>query len=473
MALQSIEAAPKDRNPVFLVDLDTGDMTTAPWAVRHGVSSQREGASIAPTRRLPGSNMFEGSRRSSRGVARASVAAGVCVLWLFIEAAADNGLCAENHLRAEAFVAPIEMEFKIAQPDTMRGKSGREKSHILAGRLTPVPPRELDAPRSVAQAARTKQEQALDQERDRADALARELISLRAEIDAVRVIGSEEAVQAAAAEIKQMRTLDQERDRVDALARELTFLRAKFDAARIVGSEVTQAAAAEVEQKRALKQDADWAEALARELTSLRAELETSRTASLEAVRTAEAPTTEQTQAFGKERDGTEALARELASARQEAKECSARLAAAHAKVLQVTETGGSIATEQKLALASERDRADALVRELISVRSELEARNRRIAVLRRERSTSASAASRSPANEQRLRARANALPRHADIGSARPLLEHAIERGGARSALMLAETDDARALTSRRAADLASSYEVPPVRSTGAGRRH
>ena len=33
MGLQTIEAAPKDRNPVFLVDQDTGDMTTAHCAV--------------------------------------------------------------------------------------------------------------------------------------------------------------------------------------------------------------------------------------------------------------------------------------------------------------------------------------------------------------------------------------------------------------------------------------------------------
>jgi hypothetical protein len=197
--------------------------------------------------------------------------------------------------------------------------------------------------------------------------------------------------------------------------------------------------------------------------------------------------------------------------------------------VLQVTETNRAIAAEQneqKLALASEHDRADALARELTSVRNELEARNRQIAVsdaplavhscepavdssqqrsaessprrtegegrtpeqisgetatanLERssasefphpsvqstahdaasdadpkvamaiERSTSANAASRSPVNEQRLLAHANALLQQADISSARPLLEHAIEHGSARAAFMLAETYDARVLQS------------------------
>ena len=442
MALQAIEAAPEDENPTFLVELDTGEMTTAHWAVRHGVSSQRQGASLAPTHRLPVSNTFEGSRRSRRVVAHASVAAGVCVLWFFIDAAADRGLCAESHIRAETSVEPIETELKIAQPDTMRGKLGREKSGTLAGRLTHVPLGKLDAPRSAARAARREQEQALDQERDRADALARELISLRAELDAARTVGSEEAVQAAAGEIRQMQALAQERD---------------------------------------------WAEALARELASLRTELETSRAASLEAARNAEAATIEQTQSLEKERDRTGTPSSKLASARKGAEERS-HPAAAHAEALQVMETNRAIAAMQKLALASERNRADALARELISVRNELEARNRQIAVLNAplavhscepvvdssqifaanlerpstselpypsvqltahraasdlnpkvamatERFTSASAASRSPVNEQRLLARANASLQQADIRAARPSLEHTIERGSARAA--------------------------------------
>ena len=97
MGLQAIEAALKDGSPVFPVDQDSGDMTTAHWAVVQGVSfqgvsSQREGTSIAfsPTHWLPGSKTVEGSRGTSRVVARASVAVGVGLLWLFIEAAGDN-----------------------------------------------------------------------------------------------------------------------------------------------------------------------------------------------------------------------------------------------------------------------------------------------------------------------------------------------------------------------------------------------
>jgi TPR repeat protein len=196
--------------------------------------------------------------------------------------------------------------------------------------------------------------------------------------------------------------------------------------------------------------------------------------------------------------------------------------------VLQVTETNRAIAAEQKLALASERERAGALAQELASVRNQLEAANRQFAALTASRaltsrepavdsplervaqfylkitegksrwpeqtsvqaaasnserssaselppeaqstaresapeldpqvpvvsegSASASAAPRPLVDEQRLLARANALLRQADISGARPLLEHAVDRGSARAAFMLAETYDARVLQSWRA---------------------
>ena len=612
MGLQAIEAAPKDGSSVFLVDQDTGDMTTAHWLVSQGVPFQREGTTIAfsPTHWLPGSKTVEGSRRTSRVVARGFVAVGVCVLSLFVGAVGNKGLCGEANTRAQAFVAPTEKERKIVQPNAMRDESspvsrvvettlveqkqilerGREKIDILPDRLTPI--QRLDAPqgkaaqapqsapawerkqaleygqewgtaevlapaltsslrgelnalRSAAEAARIKQRQALGQERDRADALARELTSLRAELDAARTGGSQ-AVRAPEAEIKQKQALERERGRADTLARELTSVRAEFDAARIAGPEAAKAAAAAVEQQQALKQELkqerDKAEAVARELTSLRAERDAARAAGLETARTAEAAKIEQKQAFGQERYKTETLARELASARKEAEERSALLAAAHAEVLQVSGTNSAVAAEQKRALASERDRADALARELTSVKNELEAGNRQIAALNAlgalrsrgpvvdgarewmaehssrtiegkgrsheqvsgeavastsvrssasklprpeaastareapsdldpkvamatERSASATAASHSPVDEQRLLARANALLRQADISGARPLLEHALERGSARAAFMLAETYDARVLQSWHtrgiSGDLAKAREL------------
>src|SRR5216684_4430103 len=591
MGLQAIEAGPKYGSPFFLVNQDTGDKTAAPWAVRHGVSFQRVGASIAlsPAHSLPESKTVEGSRGKSRVVARASVAVTVCVLWLFIGAVGDNALCGEsvatengiaqaNAGRDESLVLQVVETTVVEQKQIL--ERGREKVDMLAGRRPPTQPldapqgnaaqapqsapaweptqaleheqewdradalaraltaslrRELDAVRSAAEAERIKQKQSLDQERDRADTLARELTSLQAEFDKARIVGLE-AVQATEAEIKQRQALEQERDRADNLARELTSLRAELDAARIAGPEVAQAAEAEIKQKQALeqerKQERDRADALARELTSLQAELDTARAAGLETAQTTEAAKIEQELAFGKERDKTETVARELAAARKEAAARSALLAAAHAEVLQVTETNRALAAEQKLALASERDRADALARELTSVRNELEAGNRQIAALNAlralhsrepaldrsqermaesssrasegkgrspeqisgkavastsgrssvselprpeapsaareaasdlvpkvaagtERSTSGSAPPRSLVDEQRLLARATAFLGQADISGARLLLQHALERGSARAAFMLAETYDAHVLQSWRASGI------------------
>jgi hypothetical protein len=501
MGLQAIEEGPEYRSPVFLANQDTGDMTTAHWAVSHGVSFQRVGASIAwsPAHWLPESKTVGSSRGKSgksRVVARAPVAVAACVLWLFLGAAWDTALCGESDTRAQAFVV-TEKGYKTAQANTRWDESllvsllvettvvaqtqilkhGREKVESLAGRLpltqaSDAPQGKVaQAPASAPAAARErkqaleqewfaraltsslrgeldevlsaadaeiKQNQALDQERARADDLARELTSLRAELDAARIAGREvaqaaeaeikqkqaleqqrnqerdradarareltslraelgaariegpEVAQAAEAEIKQKQALEQqrnqERDRADALARELTSLRAELGAARIEGPEVAQAAETEIKQKQALEQqrnqERDRADALARELTSLRAQLETARAVGLETPQTTAAAKIEQEQAFGKEREKTEALARELAAARKEAEARSALLAAAHAEALQVTETNSANTAEHERALTSERDRADTLARELTSARNELEAANRQIAAL-------------------------------------------------------------------------------------------
>src|SRR5207244_660028 len=152
----------------------------------------------------------------------------------------------------------------------------REKVESLAGRLPLIQP--SDAPQGkVAQApqfapaAARERKQALEQEW-----FARALTSsLRGELDEVR--------SAADAEIKQNQALDQERARADNLARELTSLRAELVAARAAGSKAAQAAEAEIEPKQALEQERnqerDRADALARELTSVRSELDAARAA--------------------------------------------------------------------------------------------------------------------------------------------------------------------------------------------------
>jgi hypothetical protein len=436
-----------------------------------------------------------------------------------------------NVARLAASKAMQAAEAEVKQEQTLEQERGRAEN--LARELATLRA-ELDTSRTAASktakatAAEIEQKQALERERARADALARDLATLRGELDKARSAASD-AAKATAAEIEQKQALERERARADALARDLTALRVELDTARSSASDAAKATAAEIEQRQALepklKQQQDRAEALARELTSLRTELDSARAATPEAARIVEAVKIEQKRALEKERGRNETLARELASAQKQADERSTRLAAAHAELLQVTETNRAIAAEQKRALASERERAGALAQELASVRNQLEAANRQFAALTAsqaltsrepavdsslervaqfhlkitagksrsseqtpvqaaasnsqwssasklppkaqstvresateldpqvpmvsEGSASASAATRSPVDEQRLLARANALLLQADISGARPLLEHAVGRGSARAAFMLAETYDARVLQS------------------------
>jgi chromosome segregation ATPase len=436
MGLHAIEAAPKDGS-----QKDTGGMTATHWAVGQRLF-QRQGRSIAfcPTHWLPRSKTVPDSCGTSRVAARASVTVGACVLWLLIGAVRDNALCGESNTRARAFVAPTEREREIVQPNTMRGETSlvsrvvettvvaqkkilersRAKNDILADRLTPIQgsdaaqgkteqapqtipawertqaldyaealaraltltsslQAELDALRSEAEAARIKQRLALDQERGRAETLARQLTSLRAELDSARIGGSE-AVQAAGAASKQKQVVEEElkreRDRAEALARELTSLRAELDAARTGGSEAVQAAGAAGKQKQVveeeLKRERDRAEALARELTSLRAELDAARTGGSEAVQAAKTESKQKQaveQELKQERDRAEALARELTSLRAELD--AARTGGSEAVQAAKTESKQKQAVEH--ALKQERDRVDILARELSSLRVELD----------------------------------------------------------------------------------------------------
>ena len=335
---------------------------------------------------------------------RASATAGACILWLAIAASADNALCGEDGSRRQtAGRAKVDVfagqSIPTQRSDAAQNKAAQAPQPALAVERKQPPENEqeknraealgcalnsslreeLEAVRSAAEAAAIEQEKALDQERDRADALSREL-------NTARIDSYLEGVQTLDAELKQRQALEREQARADRLARDLAAIQAELAAARTEGPKAAQAATAEVEQKQALeqqlKQERERAEGLAGELTSLRAELETLRAENSESVRIAQAAKIEQGLELGKSRSNNETLARELASARKAAEERSALLAAAHANALQVAETNKAIAAEQKQALASERDRADAVTRELTSFKREVESRNQQISVL-------------------------------------------------------------------------------------------
>ena len=317
MGSQAIGAGCNYGSPVSLVNRDTGDGTIVCRFL--GVLLQRLGASIflCPARWLPKSKAVDRSYERGRVASGVSVTLAVCFLWPFIGAAGNDALCDDSDSSAKTFIAKRASEHEQQW----------DKAEALARALTSSLHGELDAVRSTAEVERLRQAKLLDQERDRADTLSRELAALQAELDKVRIIGLD-ATQATEAETMQEHVLVQEQGRADALVRELISVRADLDTARATATETAQ---------------------------------------------TVETAKVEQERAFGKERDKAEALARELAAARKEADERSALLAAAHAELLKMTETDKALAADQKQALANERDRTDILARQLASLRAELD----------------------------------------------------------------------------------------------------
>src|SRR5258707_15077694 len=90
------------------------------------------------------------------------------------------------------------------------------------------------------------------------------LFRSRADLDAARIAGPE-AAKAGAATVGQQQALKQElkqeRDKAEAVARELTSLRAELGTARAAGRETTQTAeAGKVEQKAAFGKERDKTE---------------------------------------------------------------------------------------------------------------------------------------------------------------------------------------------------------------------
>jgi chromosome segregation ATPase len=274
---------------------------------------------------------------------------------------------------------------------------------------------QFDVP--ACEAERIRQWHALEQERDRADRLARELASVRAELNAAR-LDREHAIGAIEMGIRQTQALELERDRVSNLARDLSFVKAELDAARTAAAKAKQVSSAALKQdplvergdasenapddvahlqsdlalarntatkamvalaaekaqrqalERDLKQQRNKADALVAELASLKTKFETGRTAATEASNAAAAEAS-QKQDIERElklqRDRADAAVAELSELRT----ASTAQAEAAAKAT-AAESERKLALESKLA--QQRDRADAAVKQLASVQATLDA---------------------------------------------------------------------------------------------------
>ena len=146
--------------------------------------------------------------------------------------------------------------------------------------------------------------------------------------------------------------------------------------ARTEAEKALQTAQASVaEQKRAAEQERQRGDALVGELASAREEVEARKAAANAAdasAKSAQASAAEQKQTAEQERQQIEVLARQLAAARDDVGTLTARVTAltdARTEAEKALQTAQASAAEQKQAAEQERQRGDALVRELASAR--------------------------------------------------------------------------------------------------------
>jgi hypothetical protein len=261
-----------------------------------------------------------------------------------------------------------------------------------------------NAAQAASETERLNQNLLLDQERQRANKLARELAAARVELDAARQTQTH-TVRAMEIGIQQTQALEQEREKTDHLSREISFLKAELDVARVAASKAMQAPEPEPKQERPVDRR-NGAKRFALQLASLRSELEASRNAASEATKSAAAEAA-QRQALERElkqeQDKTEALISELGPLRIAASET--------AKV-------GAADVDQQLTLTRElekqRGRAESADRQLQSLQAELRAAQTASSELGAARAADAEQKLALKREVEQQRGRADALAREA-----------------------------------------------------------
>lgn len=270
--------------------------------------------------------------------------------------------------------------------------------------MTSTPPPVSNAAQAASETERLNQNLLLDQERQRANKLARELAAARVELDAARQTQTH-TVRAMEIGIQQTQALEQEREKTDHLSREISFLKAELDVARVAASKAMQAPEPEPKQERPVDRR-NGAKRFALQLASLRSELEASRNAASEATKSAAAEAA-QRQALERElkqeQDKTEALISELGPLRIAASET--------AKV-------GAADVDQQLTLTRElekqRGRAESADRQLQSLQAELRAAQTASSELGAARAADAEQKLALKREVEQQRGRADALAREA-----------------------------------------------------------
>jgi len=245
--------------------------------------------------------------------------------------------------------------------------------------------------KTTADAGSADLRKSLQQERDRATGLERDLAAARRDVEtqtALAVKAGDETKQvkttAEAGSADLRKSLQQERDRVSALERELATARRDAEtqtalAAR-TGDEVKQvksaADAGSADLRKALQQELDRASALERDLATARRDLETQTTLAVKATgeasqlkTTADDGSADLRKSLRQERDRASALERDLAAARRDVETQTALAATASEEAKQVKKTTDAGATDLKKSLDQETERANRLGRGLVAAR--------------------------------------------------------------------------------------------------------
>jgi len=245
--------------------------------------------------------------------------------------------------------------------------------------------------KTTADAGSADLRKSLQQERDRASAVERDLATARRDVEtqtALAVKAGDETKQvktmadAGSADLR--KSLQQERDRASALERDLATARRDVETQTALavkaGDETKQlkttADAGSADLRKSLQQERERASALERDLATARRDVETQTALAVKATGEASQLKTmtddgsaDLRKSLQQERDRASALERDLAAARRDVETQTALAATASEEAKQVKKTTDAGATDLKKSLDQETERANRLGRGLVAAR--------------------------------------------------------------------------------------------------------
>jgi hypothetical protein len=432
---QAFETAPRDGRVVVLEDDASGTCDFARWSAEAGewVSENGEPCKTTPTHWYP-YNFFPFS--SSRGPPQRSAASDVI---------AAPTVAAAAPVTVEAFeaqTAPVEAKptpharrrfaaFSITATLIAAVIIGLHFRAEIAAYVTRYAGQENIFRISTMGGQVAEQATQLPSQSNAASLAGDITIHKRTEVDQARAQVGAQVKQSVETSALQARQSLEKEQRPEPLANELAKARRAFDGLnlqlRAEAAQTAQTLGQEREKMAALVQDASAAR---RELT---------------------AGTVQHRHALEEERARGAVLASELATARREIETQIALLREARNEAVQFKPAAESAMAELRQSLQQERDKTEAMARDLESVRRTMDARitaNSEIVQVTQAAEAvpteqPAAAVSQGSPEATRLIARARALLGQGNIAAARIVLERAAETGSAKASFTLAETFD------------------------------